>query len=77
VVDGDQIGARGKGALDHHLGERCDNRGLDVAATQHGRANGHKVRDRVVPIANQLYAFRMWTPMRALLGTVPLGGCSQ
>lgn len=30
-----------------------------MAATKHGRANGHKVRDRVVAIANKLYAFRM------------------
>jgi hypothetical protein len=77
VVDGDKIGTRGKGALDHHLGERCNDRGLNVAATQHGLADGHEVRDRVVAISNELYAFRMRKPMRTLTGTVPLGGCSQ
>jgi hypothetical protein len=77
VVDGDEVGAHGKGALDHHLGQRRDDRRLDVAATKHGLANGHEVRDRMVPIANELCAFRMRRPMRLLSGNVPLGGYSQ
>jgi hypothetical protein len=28
-----------------------------MATTKHGLANGHEVRDRVVPIADELYAF--------------------
>jgi hypothetical protein len=77
VVNGDEVRAHGKGALNHHLGERRDDRGLHVAATQHGLANGHEVRDRVVAIANELYAFRMRKPMRMRPGSVPLAGYSQ
>jgi hypothetical protein len=61
VVDGDEVCAGWKGALYHQFGQRGDYRGLYVAATQHGLADGHEVRDRVVAIANELYAFRMGT----------------
>jgi hypothetical protein len=75
MVNCDQIRAHGKCSLDHHFGERCNDRGLDMAATKHGLANGHEVRDRVVAIANKLYAIRMRKLRRVQLGEVLLGGC--
>jgi hypothetical protein len=61
MVHGDEVGARGEGALDHEFGERGDDGGLDMAATEHGLAHGHEVRDHVLAIANELYAFRKRT----------------
>jgi hypothetical protein len=57
VVDGDEVGAGGEGALDHQLVEACDDGGLDMAATEHGLANGHEIGDGVVAIADKLCAF--------------------
>jgi hypothetical protein len=61
MVHGDEVGACGEGALDHEFGERSDDGGLDMAATEHGLAHGHEVRDHVLAIANELYAFRKRT----------------
>jgi hypothetical protein len=77
IVDGDEIGAHGEGAFDHQLGERRNDRGLHVTAAQHGLADGHEVRDRVVAIADELYAFSMRKHMRMQPGAVLLAGCSQ
>lgn len=54
VVDGDEIGAHGKGPLDHDLAQRFADRGQDVAAAKHGGAEGHEVGDGVVAIADEL-----------------------
>jgi hypothetical protein len=63
MVNGDEVRASRKGALDHQFRQRCDYRGLDMAATEHGLANGHEVRDRVVAIADELCAFSVVMPM--------------
>ncbi|KAK1247665.1 hypothetical protein MKX07_000553 [Trichoderma sp. CBMAI-0711] len=54
IVDGDEVGASGKGALDLDLGQGRADRGLDVAAAEHGRAEVHEVCDGVIAIADEL-----------------------
>lgn len=48
-----------------------------MATAKHGRANGHEVRDRVVSIANKLYAFSMRPRTRVGSEVVLLGDCSR
>lgn len=52
VVDGDEIRASGKGALDLDLTEGAADGGQDVAAAQHGGAQAHEVGDGVITIAD-------------------------
>jgi hypothetical protein len=48
-----------------------------VAAAEHGRANGHEVRDGMVSIADELGGFSMAAEARPVASGIPLGGCSQ
>jgi len=76
-VDGNEIRAGWEGAFNHQLAERSDNRGLDMATAKHCRANRHEVGDRVVSIADKLYAFSMRLRMRAKSEVVLPGGYSR
>lgn len=76
-MDGNEVCAGWEGAFNHQLAERGDNRGLYMATTEHRRANGHEVGDRVVSIADKLYAFSMRLGMRAKSEVVLPGGCSR
>jgi hypothetical protein len=53
-VHGHEIGARGKGPLDHQLGERADHGRLHMATAQQRLAHVHEVGDGVVAIADEL-----------------------
>lgn len=53
VVDGYEIGAGGKSALDLDLVESRQDGGLDMAATKHGCAEGHEVRNSVGAITDE------------------------
>lgn len=78
VVDGDEVGAGGEGALNHQLGQRRDDRGKHVAAAEHGLAHGHEVGHGVVAIADQLGSGAQQGAVQtrwAGRGAVPPGDC--
>jgi len=77
MVDSHEIGAGGKRAFDHQGRQRCDDLGLDMAATEHSRANIHEVGDRVAAIPNELHAFSRRRGAGAGGGGLLLGGCSR
>ena len=56
VMDGDQFGSVGKGALDLDLWNHLRDAVHDRIGSQHGRAQTHDLRDRL-PIANHLEDF--------------------
>lgn len=74
---GDKVGAGREGAFDHQGGEGSDDRGLDMAAAQHCPPDRHEVCDRVVAIANELFALSMRHRSGVRVGGVLLGGCSR
>ena len=76
MVDGDEVCARGKGALDLELGEGAYDGREDMAATEHGLANGHEVGNGVPAIADELYAVRSAGRLSAAWGRILRGGCS-
>lgn len=53
VVDGDEICAHGERPLHLDLAERAAHRREDVPPSEHRRAEGHEIRDRVVAIADE------------------------
>ena len=55
MMDSDQVGATGKCALYHKLGEGGDNGGKNMPPTKHGLADGHEVGNGVIAITNQLF----------------------
>jgi hypothetical protein len=54
VVDGNEVGARGKGSFDLKLDQRVDYGREDMTATEDSLAQGHKICHGVVAIADKL-----------------------
>lgn len=52
VLNGDEIGPRGKGSFDLYFGDGGRDGGQDMAAAEHGFADGHEVGHRMVTIAD-------------------------
>ncbi len=55
MVDRHEIRAGLERALDLQFRQGGQDRREDVASTQHGLADGHEVRDRVVSITDELW----------------------
>lgn len=54
VVDGNEVGARGKGSFDLKLDQRVDYGREDMTATEDSLAQGHEICHRVIAIADKL-----------------------
>ena len=48
----DKVGTSRKGALDHYFGQGGHDGGEDMSAAQHSAANGHKICDIMLSIAD-------------------------
>lgn len=55
MMDRHEVGSAWKSALDLHAREGGEHGREDMAATQHGLAEGHEVCDGVIAISNQLH----------------------
>ena len=55
MMDRNQVRARREGTFYHHLVQGRDDRGHDMATSQHCLANLHKIGHRMVAISDELW----------------------